>query len=103
MLKSPNTTNIIVIVVLVVVVHIVIVEIQFPGVIIVGRVLTTRPVNASAYPVINGIVYQLLLLEEKTLKWSHRLVTVVFVSSAPALLSKKLARSLKSTKLIVQP
>ena len=49
LLKSPNTTHVIV-VVLVVVVRIAIVEIQFVCVIIVGGRLTTRPADASVLP-----------------------------------------------------
>ena len=48
LVKSPNTTNTNDTAVLVVVEHRAIVEIQFPGVIIVGRELTTRPVVTAA-------------------------------------------------------
>ena len=45
LVKSPNTTNIIAIVVLVADAHTAIAEIQYPGeYIITGRALTTRPV-----------------------------------------------------------
>lgn len=72
LLKSPNTTHVIV-VVLVVVVRI-----------------------AVFYPVISGTAYQLLILEEKSLKWTCGLVTAVFVSSTPALLRKKLGSLFKA-------